>query len=409
MNEGTSLLPYLEYGKTFLTMDSFTEDLLVEMKAKADSLAKNGNENHFEKVGKHLGNPFIKTQIKLVGDSITAGRGGTGFAETGEQIPGSIKANNLEATCWSNMLYHYINDNFNRDTEAAMDNDNIKYHADYAVETYDTTVNGVVVYGRRAILLNDKVQQNAVEFSFYGDHFSVYYEKGSNRGIFGVYVDGELKATVDCYDATTSNRNKVDITGLSNGTHTVNIAMTNEKNESSTLNQVRLNGIIVPKTAVVKPWGVGGTTSNAATASTRYSEDDDFVIMQYGTNDRHTLFTPEQTYQNLVTAVNLVTETYGADVILMCSCPASEQYESSETVTRYFHMWDVRNAVAKASEHFLMPYIDNYDAFLRYADSHNLTIDELLADGLHPNDRGYKVMFENIMRTLGLPLLPDFA
>jgi len=409
MNEGISLLPYLDYGKTFLTIDSFSENLLVEMRTKTDSFVKTYDVKYFNKVAKHLQNPFIKTQIKLVGDSITAGMGGTGFAETGEQIPGSIQANNLDATCWSNMLYHYINENFNRDTEVVVDDDNIKYNADYAVDTYDTTINGAVVYGKRAILLNNKVQQNAVEFSFYGDHFSVYYEKGPDRGIFEVYADDELKATVDCYDATASSRNKVTITVLSNGTHTANIAMTNEKNESSTLNQVRLNGLIVPKTAVVKPWGVGGTTSNSATASTRYSEDDDFVIMQYGTNDRHTLFTQEQTYQNLVDAVNLVTETYGADVILMCSCPASEQYESSETVTRYFHMWDVRNAVAKAAEHFLMPYIDNYDAFLRYADSHNLTIDDLLTDGLHPNDIGYKVMFENIMRALGLPLLPDFA
>ena len=51
------------------------------------------------------------TQIKLLGDSITHGVGGTGFAQSGETIVGSFKRN-PDGYCWANLLSDYMAENY---------------------------------------------------------------------------------------------------------------------------------------------------------------------------------------------------------------------------------------------------------------------------------------------------------
>ena len=43
-----------------------------------------------------------------------------------------------------------------------------------------------------------------------------------------------------------------------------------------------------------------------------------------------------------------------------------------------------------------------YDAFSDYCKGKGLSVDELLCDGLHPNDKGYKVMFNLIIDAFGV-------
>ncbi|MET1247662.1 SGNH/GDSL hydrolase family protein [Sporolactobacillus sp. STCC-11] len=50
--------------------------------------------------------------IKLIGDSRTAGLGGTGYATTGEIIYGSYQVNE-NGTCWANLLKTYLESKFN--------------------------------------------------------------------------------------------------------------------------------------------------------------------------------------------------------------------------------------------------------------------------------------------------------
>lgn len=415
MNEGDTLLPYEEYGKTYLTMDSFDDSLMTELKEALDEMQTPDEPEevkldvqYFEKLKKHLMNPFVKTQITLVGDSITEGVGGTGHSNEGEVVPGTThKTNVLSATCWSNMLYRYIDEQYNKEFYVRVDNEGITYNCSPSFSKVDVLRGDIRLYFQRATIINNKVLDNAVQFSFYGDKCSIQYVKGKSYGIFNVFVDGTLYTTIDGYAETNINDSIFEITGLTESEHTVSIGLTNAKNELASHSHVSLTGFIIKKVAVVKPYGIGGTQSSGAYNEQRLAGSD-FVIMQYGTNDRHTNVTPDNTTYNLIDAVQKIKDNIGAETILMCACPASYKYEYGDDVVRYFHMWDVKNAVAKAARHFGMPYVDNYDAFLRYAETHNLTIDDLLADGLHPNDLGYKVMFENIMRTLGLPLIPEY-
>lgn len=410
--EGDSLpdvyYPYSDTGEVVLTIKSFEHKPLIDSLKKKLGVPPAGDA--MEKLRRHLKDPFVRTQIKLVGDSITAGMGGTGFSETGEKILDNQNANVLTATCWSNMLYHYIDKRCNRDFVVPPNDANIQ-NVDGMMSIVSTSFNTSTTWVS-AVCMNTYVQSGAVAFDFFGDHIGIYYTASPTSGILDVYVDGTKKISLDAYSATTTSRNKALIEGLGSGKHTLRIDATGKKNANSTGYSVTVEGYLVHKEAIVKPWGIGGTTSSHSYALKEklYSVDDDFVLMQYGTNDRHMSMSEEWTTATLVDSATYIRDKCGAEPILMASCPSNEEYESDAPesgVTRHYHMWDVKLAVQKAADILGAPFIDNYDAFWRYCDAHDVGIDALLADGLHPNDLGYEVMFKNIMRALGLPLVPS--
>ncbi|MDO4301391.1 MAG: stalk domain-containing protein [Clostridia bacterium] len=65
-----------------------------------------------EDIMSKLKNDGETINIKLIGDSITAGMCGTGYSENGEIIFGSYKANE-KGHCWANSLRDYLQDKFN--------------------------------------------------------------------------------------------------------------------------------------------------------------------------------------------------------------------------------------------------------------------------------------------------------
>ena len=46
--------------------------------------------------------------------------------------------------------------------------------------------------------------------------------------------------------------------------------------------------------------------------------------------------------------------------------------------------------------------ISLYDAFTDYCEKEQVTVDSFLADGLHPNDEGHRIIFYLILRELSL-------
>lgn len=51
-----------------------------------------------------------------------------------------------------------------------------------------------------------------------------------------------------------------------------------------------------------------------------------------------------------------------------------------------------------------IPLISLYNKFNEYCHTNNIEINTLLADGLHPNDAGYDIMFNIIMSEIGIAL-----
>lgn len=82
-------------------------------------------------------------------------------------------------------------------------------------------------------------------------------------------------------------------------------------------------------------------------------------------------------------------------MIFCANIPASEENEKDgEDYWRIFHMNDVNDLYKKAAEERGFPLFSMYDAFLSYCGENNIFYETLLADGLHPSDKGHDVMLE---------------
>lgn len=140
--------------------------------------------------------------------------------------------------------------------------------------------------------------------------------------------------------------------------------------------------------------------------------DDDIVICTIGTNNRHQYFVDgqklpkrehmENFYGNILKLYNKFKET-GKDVIFIANIPASRENEKDGAdYWRIFHMNDVNDLYMKASSVCDFPFISLYSKFLEYCELKDVTVDSLLADGLHPNDKGHDVIFRLILKELGI-------
>ena len=144
--------------------------------------------------------------------------------------------------------------------------------------------------------------------------------------------------------------------------------------------------------------------------------EDDIILCTIGTNDRHQYLKDapmrdrkgqmEKFYGHL-TVLQQMFKDAGKTVVFMANIPASANNEKDyltceKPYMRLFHMNDLCDMYTKASCEFGFPLIRLYSLFLGYCETHGVTVDSLLADGLHPNDKGYEVMFGIILEELGL-------
>lgn len=163
-------------------------------------------------------------------------------------------------------------------------------------------------------------------------------------------------------------------------------------------------------------------TNNACTGTTiefiienfdsLVDRDDDIVICTIGTNNRHQYFDRgekhtkrehmEEFYGN-IRKLHGMFKNAGIDVVFVANIPASaKNEEDGENYWRIFHMNDVRDMYIKASAELGFPLILMYNRFLEYCKNTGTELDDLLADGLHPNNKGYDVMFDIMLDELGL-------
>ena len=128
-------------------------------------------------------------------------------------------------------------------------------------------------------------------------------------------------------------------------------------------------------------------------------DEDELVICMIGTNNRHNLQINEY-YAKLVQLYETITIEKGKKCIMMSSMPASVENELSSN--RIFHAEDIDNMHFKLSCEKNIEYISIYKEIIKYCDTKGINIDTLLtSDGLHPNDKGYDVMFMIICTLLG--------
>lgn len=140
--------------------------------------------------------------------------------------------------------------------------------------------------------------------------------------------------------------------------------------------------------------------------------EDDLVICMIGTNNRHRYYkdgpmcTPKEQgaffYEN-IKALYQKFIAAGKQVIFMANIPASKANEQDGAdFKRLIHMCDINALYEKAAEECGFPFVSLYRRFSAYCESNDIVLDTLLADGLHPNDKGYDVMFALLLQEFGL-------
>ena len=134
-------------------------------------------------------------------------------------------------------------------------------------------------------------------------------------------------------------------------------------------------------------------------------EDDDFVICTIGTNNRHQYKVEgpkrdrgemiETFYQNVLKLNRMFVER-DIPVVFVANIPASayDEIEDKADYWRILHMDDINREYKRAREAAGFELISLYDLVSEYVSARGILIDDLLRDGLHPNDDGYRVMFE---------------
>lgn len=397
---GSAKTTYAPFGSK-IPDDSMSDALVINLEKTLKPYLR---KDYLKSVRQHLDNAFVRTIIKLVGDSITAGQGGTGFSGTGDLIPGTSSHMNLTTgVCWANMLYDFVDNKYNKETYVAMNDENITITAP---STFAITYASLYKLQSYLLLNNTTNNGTGIEFSMYGDHFSVFYEGNPAGGVLAIYVDDVLVDTLDSYMVTLTRAQEKAITGLTLAEHTIKIVETNTKNASSGGKTVKIEALKIFKTAQVINWGISGIASASIWSgrATRITADDNFCMIQVGTNDRATYISPAATRSNLTAIIEYINDSTTVKPILMSANPSSVANDALGN----FKMNDVDIAVGDVAERFGMPYISNYDAFMKYAENTGTALDSLVdSGGLHPNDLGYLVMYNNIARSIGLPILRD--
>lgn len=142
--------------------------------------------------------------------------------------------------------------------------------------------------------------------------------------------------------------------------------------------------------------------------------EDDLVICTIGTNNRHKYFKSaeeprpdrDEFFNQVREKIVALAEKFkaaGKDVIFVANIPAGKENEKDGAdYFRVIHMADIRDAYVSVSAEMGFPLISLYDVFSRTCLERGIDFETLLDDNLHPNDAGYDLMFELIVKELGL-------
>ncbi len=140
--------------------------------------------------------------------------------------------------------------------------------------------------------------------------------------------------------------------------------------------------------------------------------DDDLIVCMIGTNNRHQNFASgakktregmaNEFYEN-VKKLNLMIAEREIPVIFMANIPASEENEKDGAdYWRILHMCDINDSYKKLAREDGAAVLSLYDLFSDYCKENKVRVNELLCDGLHPNDKGYRVMFDLIVKAFAV-------
>ncbi|WP_339923737.1 SGNH/GDSL hydrolase family protein [uncultured Cyclobacterium sp.] len=130
----------------------------------------------------------------------------------------------------------------------------------------------------------------------------------------------------------------------------------------------------------------------------------DLVIIGFGTNDAHIddagpdgkSRIPLRRYKRNLTFMIKELKAQGADVILIAPNGLRGKYPEYQNVRLKQYV----EVVKKLAKRYHIGLIDNFKLFSDYYDSKENRAEEILLDGVHPNDKGHALMAEEISQEI---------
>ncbi|AOA58285.1 SGNH/GDSL hydrolase family protein [Acinetobacter larvae] len=381
-----------------------------------------------------LHNPLMSVNIKLVGDSITWGTGASNVSASSPRTGRLTDPRNTtdpKSPTWANLLRQYLVTTFtdgqliedapgsaygeseniiilSKDANLfkfANPNKTVKFTTEYI----RTLIKGAAVDSKEYLDIVPPTYPSNYpsEFSFEmnGSGFKIVLAKfatGTPETYFAnVYIDGVLHKKIELTADTTAFNYEEVITLPNNGKHLITI-----KNESSIMSAMRIQNIVVKKSVKVSNDGIIGSTTKSWLERVKLSEsikhNDDYVFVQLGTNNRGYGSANDYSLNSFSTELRKIVDDIdtlsngNAKVILMCANAVTlNDYPTSEN-NQHSSMKTINSAIKQIADEKKLSFISNYEA------TQQLKLDKVdfLKDGLHPNDYGYRVMFENIKRNI---------
>lgn len=375
--------------------ESFKPELL-------DKLNKKQGRTIGQFLRDELEHPSKPVKIKILGSSSVAGNGGTGYSPTGEQIGGTSYKANEAGYCWVNQFKKYVEKTYNKaENEVGIDSRFFKVEGEGAeasgssrYSSADGTRLGMI---RRIFGVNTKIT-----IPFYGSSFKLYYTKGSSVYNMNLTIDGVQTDVIPSNDSATSYGNVYSKTGLSSGYHEAVITPI-QGSISATTGRLIIESVAFPKKAIVKNWAVSGTYMSwlLANMSTLIEADDTIVWSQMGVNDRSTL--PIEGLKELHRYFFEYVKGLGKEIILTSSQPVRNESDAAAT---FFKLIDMDTAFRDLARVDGIYFASGYKPMIRYLQINpSESIVSLTKDALHPNDKGYQIIFEGLMDQLEMPVL----
>lgn len=165
--------------------------------------------------------------------------------------------------------------------------------------------------------------------------------------------------------------------------------------------------------------GVGGNTTRDA--KRRFNQDvlrhkPRLIVMQFGINDASVDVwkkppatgprVPLAEFESNLRAMIGQARQQGAKVVLMTTNPLRWTGKLKDLYGRAPYQPDdpdgfdvpmlarYNEEVRKLAKELDVPLVDIHEAYPAYAAKHNLTVDQLLLDGMHPTDQGHQLVTE---------------
>lgn len=380
-----------------------------------------------EAIRADMANPLKPTRIKLIGDSITWGMGSSAGSPIEPRYGDLSDVRNTIDTSvsktWANLLRSWIAKVYG-DGTVTSDSAGSGYTVVPSYTKWSEIYKSVKMTDKNGLVATDASKLSFIsyagvaqfngssmnllganfnslrpvemEFTVISDHAYICYSKhaiGNAGDSIDVYVDDVFHSNFVYYDAVTDHNAQYKVDFSSFGSHKIKIRNVSTGTSSYAI----IWGLRVDKRIYVANDGIIGSSTKSWLDKNLFDASvtsaDDFVFMMLGTNDRAAVGGPDGYYKRLGECLTKIkTLAPASNVIIMSSTFAANE----NTGTYKFNMRDVDSLSRKFAFANNLKFISHYT----YCAQKLLDAESIWSDGLHLNDHGNRLYFENIVREI---------